>query len=391
MARDAGLLPVVAEIYEASVDADGLDKLAGVVAGALGTRSGFLALLARPEEGQLDLPAIVGLPSATENFDDWARSAYADHYHDCNIWFERGVKRGFPAIVLSQELVPGDQLVRSEWYEYCQRLDTFHVLGAQFHLDRRLSVQFGAQRPRRADAFDEASRRKMSLLVPHLQRALQIMIRLGLSDQVRTVSFDLLERLGLGVLILDGGRRLLFANRAAEQVLEQGTALSVRDGRVSASAAAARGFERLVEEATRTSAGDGMSAGGNLDVDADEEKLRLFVAPVPRYHVALGLSVPAVLVLLGDPSGAPATHADELRKAFGLTRAEAQLLAALMLGERLADYSARRGISLGTVRTHLKRLLGKTGHHRQVDLVRAVARDPLLRVLHESAAADRWR
>ena len=386
MPGDSGLLSVVAEIYEASVDADGLDKLAGVIAGALGTRSGFLALLARPEEGQLALPAIVGLPSATENFDDWARNAYADHYHDCNIWFERGVKRGFPAIVLSQELVPGDQLVRSEWYEYCHRLDTFHVLGAQFHLDSRLSVQFGAQRPRRADAFDEASRRKMSLLVPHLQRALQIMIRLGLSDQVRTVSFDLLERLGLGVMILDRGRRLLFANRTAEQVLEHGTALSMRDGRVSAAAAAARGFERLVEEATRTSAGDGMSAGGNFDVDADEgEKLRLFVAPVPRYHVALGLSVPAVLVLLGDPSGAPATHADEVRNAFGLTPAEAQLLAALTGGERLADYAARRGISLGTVRTHLKRLLGKTGHHRQVDLVRAVAQDPLLRVLGEAA------
>jgi DNA-binding CsgD family transcriptional regulator len=226
----------------------------------------------------------------------------------------------------------------------------------------------------------------MSLLVPHLQRALQIMIRLGLSEQVRTVSFDLLERLGLGVLILDRGRRLLFANRAAEQVLEQGTALSVRDGRVNAAPAAARGFERLVEEATRTSAGDGMSAGGNLKVDTCQgEALRLFIAPVPRYHVALGLSVPAVLVLVGDPSGAPATHADEVRSAFGLTRAEAQLLAALTGGERLADYAARRGISLGTVRTHLKRLLGKTGHHRQVDLVRAVAQDPLLRVLGEAA------
>src|SRR5688500_8708102 len=168
MAEESDLPAVIAEIYEASVDAGGLDKLAGVVAGSLGTRSGFLALLARPEEGQLALPAIVGLPSATDNFDEWARAAYAEHYHRCNVWFEAGVRKGFPAIVLGQELLPDHQLMRSEWYEYCHRLGAFHVLGAQFHLDRCLSVQFGAHRPRHSNPFDENSRRKMSLLLPHL-------------------------------------------------------------------------------------------------------------------------------------------------------------------------------------------------------------------------------
>ena len=381
MAEERDLHAVVSEIYAAALEANGLDKLAAIVAEALGTRSGFLALLDRPEPGQAALPAMVGLPSATENFDDWARTAYAEHYHQCNLWFEKGVRRGFPAIVLGQELVSPEQLIASEWYEYCRRLDAFHVLGAQFHVDGQLSGQFGAHRPRGSSSFDEASRRTMSVLLPHLQRALQIQLRLGLYDQVQAVTLDLLERVGFGVLILDEARRLLFANRPAERVLAEEGGLRVSKGRVRAAAGAARDFDRMVAEAARTSSGAGLGAGGMLNVPVrGGEALRLFISPLPRERVAFGVAAPAVLVLLGDPDAAAPRRADQLRKAFGLTQAEALLLSALLAGERLSEHADRMGISIGTARTHLKHLLAKTGHHRQVDLVRAVSSDPLLRI-----------
>lgn len=393
MAEPRDLHAVIAEIYDASLHGGGLDRLAGIVAEALGTRSGFLALLARPEEGQLALPTILGLPSATENFDDWARTAYAEHYHACNAWFERGVRKGFPAIVLGQELMPADELVRSEWFEYCDRLDAFHVLGAQFHIDGAFSAQFGAHRPRRLDAFDEANRRTMALLLPHLQRAMQIMIRLEIGEQARALSFGLLERVGLAVLILDRGRRLLFANKPAEAMLENGTLLSIRDGRVTALGSKAKSFDRLIEETARESTDQDISAGGSFTLDSEHgEDLRLLVGPIPRQDGTFALRMPAVLIV-ADVGASPAA-AEPLRSRFGLTRAEAQLLSALVEGERLLDYAQRRGIGLGTVRTHLKRLLSKTGHHRQVDLVRTVASDPLLRIPRESAAsalADAFR
>jgi DNA-binding CsgD family transcriptional regulator len=382
VAETRELHAAIADIYDASIHGGGLDRVAGIVAEALGTRSGFLALLARPETGQIALPTIVGLPSATDNFDDWARSAYAEHYHDCNAWFERGVRKGFPAIVLGEELMPADEFVRSEWFEYCDRLDAFHVLGAQFHIDQCLSAQFGAHRPRRLDAFDEASRRTMKVLLPHLQRALQIMIRLDVGDQMRALSFELLERADLAVLVLDRDRRLLYANRPGEQLLESRALLGVRNGRIHAPRQQARAFDCLVEAAARTSASQSIAAGGSIELEAEGgETLRLLVAPVPNRRGGLGLSAGAVM-LLADAGRAPAP-ADLLRSRFGLTNAETELLSALVEGERLPDYAARRGIRIGTVRTHLKRLLGKTHHHRQVDLVRAVTSDPLLRMAAE--------
>ena len=377
----ADLNQVVMRIYEASVEPDGLDRLAGIIAEALGSRSGLLALLDRPAPGQDSLPSVVGMPSATANFDDWARTAYAEHYHHCNIWFERGVKRGFPAIVLSHELVPAKELLRSEWYDYCQRLDTFHVLGAQFHVDGQFSAQFGAQRPRRSRAFDEASRRKMALLLPHLQRALQIQLRLGLADEIAEATVDLLQRLGLGLLILDPGRRLLFGNALAERLLRDGSALRLSNGRVRAVGKDAAGFAEMVEQAARTSADKGQDAGGTLHLRAGRGSARrLLIAPLAATRCAFGISIPAVLVLISDPDEQPTASVEQLCAAFGLTHAEGLLLAGVVAGQSLADYAERTGIALETARTHAKRLLSKSGYHRQIDLVRAVTSDPMFRL-----------
>ena len=49
MSGPADLNGAVARIYEAAVDSDGLDKIAGIVAEALGSHSGLLAWLERPE------------------------------------------------------------------------------------------------------------------------------------------------------------------------------------------------------------------------------------------------------------------------------------------------------------------------------------------------------
>jgi DNA-binding CsgD family transcriptional regulator len=59
-----------------------------------------------------------------------------------------------------------------------------------------------------------------------------------------------------------------------------------------------------------------------------------------------------------------------LAAAFGLTGAEARVLAALLEGLSVSDTAARHQISVNTVRWHLKRLFEKTGTNRQSELIR---------------------
>jgi len=74
---------------------------------------------------------------------------------------------------------------------------------------------------------------------------------------------------------------------------------------------------------------------------------------------------------LRDPE-APIAAA-RLGDLFGLTRAESAVAAALGRGAAPDEIAADLGIGLATVRSHLKRILAKTGTHRQAEAVALLA------------------
>jgi DNA-binding CsgD family transcriptional regulator len=95
--------------------------------------------------------------------------------------------------------------------------------------------------------------------------------------------------------------------------------------------------------------------------------------------LSFGPSIPAALLIFGDPDANPSTPTQALIELYGLTPAEARLMAALVDGERLEDYADRQQISINTVRTQSKQIFAKTGHGRQADLIREVLANPALR------------
>ncbi len=78
------------------------------------------------------------------------------------------------------------------------------------------------------------------------------------------------------------------------------------------------------------------------------------------------------LVVVVMPGQAPSMPVPILMKAFGLTAAEARVLAALASGRSIADIAGAFGISARTVKAHLQKLFDKTGTRRQADLLRSV-------------------
>jgi DNA-binding CsgD family transcriptional regulator len=84
------------------------------------------------------------------------------------------------------------------------------------------------------------------------------------------------------------------------------------------------------------------------------------------------------MIVIGG-EGAAAVQKAAVRQAYGLTPAEARLLAALVEGERLNGYARRTGISITTAKSHLNSLFDKVGERRQADLIRRAASDGWLR------------
>jgi DNA-binding CsgD family transcriptional regulator len=57
-----------------------------------------------------------------------------------------------------------------------------------------------------------------------------------------------------------------------------------------------------------------------------------------------------------------------LRDLFGFTAAEARVANALLVGQTVEDISRETDVRCDTVRSHVKRMLAKTGTRRQGDL-----------------------
>jgi DNA-binding CsgD family transcriptional regulator len=233
--------------------------------------------------------------------------------------------------------------------------------------------QAGSERPDRRDL------RLLRRLLPHMQRSVQLSLRLGSLEARGSVAEEALDHLPLGVILVDAGGKVLFLNRSAEAVVAAADGLTVRDGMLSAARPAeTRALGRLVAEAAATGAGAGLSSGGAMALSRPSMSgpLPVLVAPLRGQQPLLADRRPAAAVFVTDPGRCASVPGRRLVELFGLTPAEAQLAVGLLAGKRLGRIAADRGVQIPTVRNQLRAVLAKTGTTRQADLVRLLATLP---------------
>jgi DNA-binding CsgD family transcriptional regulator len=84
------------------------------------------------------------------------------------------------------------------------------------------------------------------------------------------------------------------------------------------------------------------------------------VIPMPSEPFAIGAS--AVVVLMGARHAAPSqAFAEDIRRLFDLTPAEAAVAGAVLAGRSLAEVAACRGTDVQTIQSQMKSILRKTG------------------------------
>lgn len=97
---------------------------------------------------------------------------------------------------------------------------------------------------------------------------------------------------------------------------------------------------------------------------------RLEMLPLPPHARGIETAQCLLLTVRVVPAGPPA--AVELEALFGLTSAQAAVVAALCRGDSPKHIAVRTQRSLGTVRTHIAQALARTGQRRVPDLLRLV-------------------
>jgi DNA-binding CsgD family transcriptional regulator len=185
-----------------------------------------------------------------------------------------------------------------------------------------------------------------------------------------------LDRLSVTAFIVSANGAIHHHNESAHKLLAADEWIRVASSRLRfADPALSATLDAAVNKATRAPARSSLfpaRAGRN-------EVYEVNVSPLqPAEESTAVPPVPLALVVIARPRPDAERIARRVRRLYGLTEAEARVVAALTLGETVDQIAVAHGVRVSTVRAQVRSIFEKTGVHRQTDLVRlALAAAPL--------------
>jgi DNA-binding CsgD family transcriptional regulator/PAS domain-containing protein len=314
---------------------------------------------------------------ATTGIDPEMVRQYEEYYARKNAWFAAAGFRLPTGVVQSEELLPNEDLRKTEYYnDFLRKIDSHHGLAATLLHDEKFLSHLSLLRPRRAGPFDREVRPLLLLLLPHLKRALQLHRQIAGLRSDREAAIEVLDRVPAGVILFDRDGRPVLVNRTGREILDSNDGLILQPGGLAAAAAAESAvLDRLLRDAIEIAAGRSMlsDSGGTLAVSRPSSRrpFLVFVTPLRPGRAKAPDPRPAAALFITDPERK--VHANgTLRRLYRFTPTEAEIADKLIQGESLEQAADELEITLNTARTHLKHLFTKTETNRHRELVRVL-------------------
>jgi DNA-binding CsgD family transcriptional regulator len=233
---------------------------------------------------------------------------------------------------------------------------------------------FGVFRHEDHGIVDDEARRRTGLIAPHIRRAALIGNVLDTKTAETTAFMEALNGLAAGVFLADRNGRVVFANLSGREMLEDGRILRLRNDAL-ATADSRPALADVVAAAGRGDAGLGMS-GIAVPLSAPPQ-MRWLANILPLTSGArrqTGKNFAAVAaVFVHQTSRKSPSSMQSMSKLYRLTPGEMRVLSAMSEVCGISAVADVVGISETTVKTHLRRLLAKTGTKRQTALIKLVA------------------
>ncbi len=210
-------------------------------------------------------------------------------------------------------------------------------------------------------------------LIPHLQRVLQLEQRLAQSQNLRAASEEALDRLQIGVLVVDAKGEIQLVNQRAAAIIDLADGLRIVQGQLhTARSDNTKVLHQLIHQAIQTTTAQGTGAGGFLHVSRPSglRPFQLLITPMTRQALWESSPAPAALVFVTDPEREDDVPAQILQRLYGLTHAESEMAILMSQGHGLAYAADHLQVTLNTAKSHQRQIFAKTGVHRQAELVR---------------------
>jgi len=314
--------------------------------------------------------------------DETAVAAYNEYYCARNPWTKIPRKTLGDRVGCGHEYLDKGLFERTEFYnDWLRPQGLYDSMGYIVERSDGALLALSNLRSKRAGLYSGRDKQLMSRVSPHIKRAIDIHRRLSIADALRDGLTRGLDRLDVGVLLVTGDSRILFANRSAEGVLQRGDGLVSKRGRLMATTSqASMELGRQIRAVAATDLRPTFEPGGVVKLPTLSGKPMMVLVSPWRSEMRFGLADPAAIVFVNNSNAAMHPSERYLARAYDLVPSEVRLLIALLEGKRLADYADVAGITVNTAKGYLKQLFSKTGTSRQSDLVRLILSDKVLRL-----------
>src|SRR5581483_2947036 len=373
MAAELELLSIVNDIYAAALDPVLWPAVVKRIVEAVGGETGQLHSNNRMVLQNLWAPYGFGVV---------VMGPYAQYYHQHDEWTLAADATGLPAC----QAVTGEQLVQIQGFKNSEFYNDFLK---KFGFERLVCCYIDpgrdgdltktalcAYRPPGSEPFDQGAIELLNIIAPHVRRAVQFHWRIHDLEHRQAANTQVLERLAVGVALVDETCRVTYLNPAAQAIVSVNDGLGMAGGKLKpALTAEAEKLSRLVTEAVRATVSLDISRTGTMTVTRHGRDLpyRLTVIPVPvRGAFAVGRQRTAAIVFISEAQLSFRNGADLVTRIYSLSEAESRLLTVLLEGQPLKRAADCLGVSFNTAHTQLNSILRKTGTHRQTELTRLV-------------------
>ncbi|MER2251305.1 LuxR family transcriptional regulator [Methylorubrum podarium] len=362
----AALSAVIARMYDAAVDPklwpDAIESICLFVGGNQALMYWHDAL--KPEVDTL----------FRFNDNPYYSKIYLEQYAALNPLFPAFAFEPVGAVMAASDVVPNAEMEQTRFHrEWLLPQEMTDSLGIVLEKEATRAAFLTVQWQRRP--IDQAARRRMALLAPHLLRSVAIG-RLFVSSRRREAALTgTLDQIEAGVFLVAETGRLVLANARGQRMIEEGRLLRDVGGRLRATSTAAdraifdhlrtlgeRNGSPIDDHAIPLSApGDGSWTAIVMPLSDD----RLGPEREPRTAVAA--------IFVRSPQPAVASPLEVFARRHHLTASEIRVVEATLRLNGLDAIADAVGIARSTVKTHLNRVYGKSGTKNQAELIKKIA------------------
>jgi DNA-binding CsgD family transcriptional regulator len=273
---------------------------------------------------------------------------------------------------IDKRLLNGNRYVR-EWGRPQGIVDSIQIFLMR-DSSRNAALAFG--RHQSAGSIGRREVELLRLLAPHFRRAVSISDLVDMQDLRLLAIGNALDALATAVVLVKDDGAVLHANLAARQMFSKGGPILLRRGRLgTTSRQIGNRLAKAIRLAAKNEAGIGDHGLGIALAGKGGEISTLHVLPLTGGEARQQFAAGAVAaVFVSEARRAFNGSLQPVAQAFALTAAETRMLDQLMRGHTLNEAACELGIARTTAKTHLGRIMCKTGTHRQADMISLVHR-----------------